>query len=216
MKPIATLSVAALLSSGGLLLERPEAAPAAPAAPAALAAPARTAADGPVSGTFEIDAGHSSVLFGVQHAGSGRFYGRFNMLSGQIVVDAEKPERSSVLIRIDAASVDTASEGRDTHLKGPDFFNAKEFPEIFFESKSVERTAKGFEVTGELNLLGVGKSVTAEAVFHGHSETQRFGKRSGYEVVFDIKRSDFGMTWGLPNMLGDDVRIIVSVEAAMK
>ena len=38
-------------------------------------------------------------------------------------------------------------------------------------------------------------------------------KNAGVEVIFKIKRSDFGMNWGVnTKALGDDVRLIVDLE----
>jgi len=190
MRPIATFAVAAVLLPAGVLFARSARAPAAPRATEARA-------EEPKSGTFQIDAVHSSLLFGIVHADASRFWGRFNSFKGQIVVDAAKPEASSVVVEVAADSVDTGNDGRDQHLRGPDFFNAKEFPEIVFESKKVSKGPKGFQVVGEFTMLGVTKEVTADAEFIGYSENERMGKRTGYEVRFTIKRTDFGMDYSV-------------------
>ncbi len=220
MRPFATFAAAALLLPAGLWLSRSEAAPAAAPAtvpPTPLAAIGATDPfEGPVSGKFEIDGVHSSVLFGVVHAKVGRFWGRFNQVSGELTVDADKPQMSTVLVKIAAESVDTANDGRDNHLRGPDFFNAKEFPEIVFESTKIAKAGDGFEVSGDLTMLGVTKPINAKVKFTGHSDMPRLGKRSGYEVSFEIKRSDFGMKYGLPDVLGDDVKVLIALEAVLK
>jgi len=210
MRSIATFAVAALVLPAGLLFTRSEAASAAPApAPAPVSAPAGD----PVSGSFEIDPVHSTLLFAVRHADAGRFWGRFNGFKGKLVVDAAKPEASSVVVEVSAESVDTANDGRDQHLRGPDFFNAKEFPEIVFESKKVARSAKGFQVSGELSMLGVTKEVSAEAEYLGYSEGERTGKRTGYEVRFTIQRTAFGMDYMVGPGLGDEIQVVFSLEA---
>ncbi len=209
MRPFATLAAAVLLLPAGFWLARSEAAPAGTSEPAA-------PAEGPVSGKFEIDAVHSSVLFCVLHANAGRFWGRFNAISGELSIDADKPQMSSVLVKIAADSVDTANGDRDQHLRGPDFFNAKEFPEIVFESTKVAKGASGFDVAGNLTMLGVTKPVSAKVEFIGHSDMPRLGKRSGYEVRCTIKRSEFGMKYGLPDALADEVQILIGLEAVLK
>jgi polyisoprenoid-binding protein YceI len=211
MRPIATFAVAAVLLPAGVLFAREARAPAERAV-----TPEARSAEEPKSGTFEIDPVHSSLLFGVVHADSARFWGRFNGFKGQLFVDAAKPQASSVVVEVAADSVDTGNDGRDNHLRGPDFFNAKEFPEIVFESKKVEKAAKGFKVTGEFTMLGVTKEVSADAEYIGYSEGERTGKRTGYEVRFAIKRSDFGMDYNVGSGLGDEVQVLLGLSAVAK
>jgi polyisoprenoid-binding protein YceI len=215
MRPLATFAVAAvLLPAAALMLSEGLARGA--LAPAAPALEARLAGD-PKSGTFEIDPVHSSMLFNVVHAEASRFWGRFDSFKGQLVVDAAKPDAGSVVVEVAAESVDTGNKDRDNHLRGPDFFNAKEFPDIVFESKKVEKAPKGFKVSGEFTMLGVTKPVTADAEFIGYSEGERTGKRTGYEVRFTIKRSDFGMKYGLgPGGVSDEVNVLFSLSAVAK
>ena len=215
MRPIATFAVAAvLLPAAAFLL--PAGLARGALAPAAPALEARLGGE-PKSGTFEIDPVHSSLLFNVMHADASRFWGRFDAFKGQVVVDAAKPDASSVVVEVSAESVDTGNQGRDNHLRGPDFFNSKEFPDIVFESKKVEKAPKGFKVSGEFTMLGVTKPVNADAEFIGYSENERTGKRTGYEVRFTIKRSDFGMNYGAGGGgLGDEVNVLFSLSAVAK
>ena len=163
---------------------------------------------------YEVDPGHSSVVFRIQHFVA-PFYGRFNKVSGAVSYDAKKPEASSVEITIDAASVDTNSSGRDDHLRGPDFFSAKEFPQITFVSKSVAKKGDKLAINGDLTMRGTTKSVTVEAAIIGEADTGKMGYRCGFETVFEIKRSDFGVKGYLP-AIGDDVRIMVGLECMKK
>ena len=77
-----------------------------------------------------IDAGHSSALFMAKHLGVSNFYGRFNKVSGTYTVDPDAPDNCAMEIEIPTDSLDTNAEGRDQHLKGPQFFNAAEFPTL--------------------------------------------------------------------------------------
>ena len=210
MRSLAPLAATLVLAPLALLAARTEAAPAASVAPHTPVATG--AAEGPVSGAYQIDPVHSSLVFNVRHADASRFWGRFNAFSGSLTVDADKPAASSIVVEVQAESIDTANPGRDQHLRGPDFFNAKEFPLIVFDSTEVERSDKGFRVKGELTLLGVTQEVSAEAEFVGYSESERFKKRTGYEVRFEIQRSQFGMNYMVGPMLGDEVELIFSLE----
>lgn len=175
--------------------------------PAASAATSTVAAE---ATKLKIDSGHSSVLFRVKHFGVSNFYGRFNKVSGEINWDAKNPEASSISIEIDAASVDSNDKGRDDHLRNTDFLSAKEFPTISFKSKSVKKKGAQLELTGDLTLHGVTKSVTTTVDLTGEGETP-FGYRAGFETTFDIKRSEYGVS-GVPGGVGEDVRITVSIE----
>jgi polyisoprenoid-binding protein YceI len=114
-------------------------------------------------------------------------------------------------VKID--SIDTANGDRDKHLKGPDFFNAKEFPTMAFKAKSMKAAdEKTYEVTGDLTIHGVTKEVTVKLERLGTGKDPRSGKpRTGWETTFRINRSDFGMKFGIP-AIGDEVLITVAVE----
>ncbi len=165
---------------------------------------------------LEIDPVHSVVLFRIQHLNASWFHGRFNDVGGTIAFDPAAPEKSRIEIRVKADSVDTNAKGRDDHLRGSDFFAAKEFPEITFVSRSVKKHGEHeLDVTGDLTLHGVTKPVTTRVVHVGSSETPKFGKRTGFEATFTVKRSDFGMKFMI-GMLGDEVRLTVALEGMEK
>jgi polyisoprenoid-binding protein YceI len=162
---------------------------------------------------FAVDGGHSSVVFRIRHLGVSNFYGRFNDIGGQFVLDEDDAAGSSVQITIQADSVDTASEKRDQHLRSPDFFNVKEFPLMRFVSESVEALGEDrFAVGGTLTLHGVSQPLAVEVVKTGEGEGMRGGTIAGFETSFTIQRSAFGMDY-MPDGLGDDVEITLAVEA---
>ena len=162
---------------------------------------------------FKIDPVHSSVIFRVKHMNVSYFWGRFNDIAGTVAWDAAKPEASSFDVQIKTESVDSKDPKRDNHLKSPDFFNAKQFPTLAFKSKSVKKLDDTtFEVGGDLTLHGVTKPLTAKVEMTGTGKGMRGGSLVGFETTFEIKRSDFGMNF-MKGPLGDDVRIVVSLEA---
>ena len=165
---------------------------------------------------YAIDNGHSAVLFRIEHLGIGQVWGRFGKVSGSISYDADKPTGSSVEISVDAASVDSNNPGRDDHLRNADFLSAKEFPSIDFKSKSVRKKEDRLVVEGDLTLHGVTKPVTAEVTHVGSGDDPWGNARVGFEARFTIDRTDFGMTYMAGAGLGNDVQMIVSVEATRK
>lgn len=183
-------------------------------APTATPGASEQAKSGGHGGTYKIDTAHSTVIFMTKHMTVGNAYGRFNDITGTVVIDDADPGKSKVDVLIKAESLDTANQKRDQHLEGPDFFNVKEFPDITFKSTKVEPGSdKKFNVTGDLTMHGVTKPVTAEVEFFGTAKSPRGGIVGAGEARFKIKRSDFGINYG-PQMIGDEVSVIVSLEGA--
>ncbi|MEY5061450.1 MAG: hypothetical protein RIS45_1371 [Planctomycetota bacterium] len=176
--------------------------------------PAATAAAPATDGganTYGVDDVHSSALFRVHHAGAGQFWGRFNDISGSFTLSSD-PSKMSFDITVAVDSVDTNAEKLDGHLKSPDFFNSKEFPTMTFKSTSAKKGANGmFEVAGDFSMHGVTKSVTAMVEVTG--ESTMMGARGGAEAILTVKRSDFGMNYGVEKgAIGDSVKIVVNLE----
>jgi polyisoprenoid-binding protein YceI len=179
----------------------------------ALSAPSAQAAE-----TYEIDPSHSYVVFKINHLGIGNSWGRFSDVTGSLTLDGQKHETSAVEIVLAADSVNTDNEKRDKHLRSPDFFNVKTFPEIRFRSTGVEALgADRVRVTGELELHGVKKTVAIDMEQVGAGKDPWGKERVGYSGMFTINRSDFGMEWGLDNnALADEVVLFVDIEAIKK
>ena len=160
--------------------------------------------------TFNIDSVHSTAIFRGQHLGAGNFYGRFNELEGTIDWDAESGP--SFVVSFNIESVDSGNEALDKHLKNADFFDAKQFPTMTFQSTNAKKMGDDWKVMGEMNMHGVTKAVEVDMEFVGRADFGR-GDRIGFETSFTVKRSDFGMNWGVEKgSLGDTTKIIVSLE----
>lgn len=157
---------------------------------------------------YKLDETHMSFYFKVSHLGFSDTFGRFNKASGSFTVAGEN---SKFDIVIDAASVDTGLEKRDEHLRNPDFFNTKQFPKITFKSTAVSISGDTYTVTGDMTMHGVTKPVTFELAKHAEGEGPGGGYRTGFSTTAVIKRSDFGMTYGLP-AVGDEVTLMISFE----
>jgi len=176
---------------------------------AALIAPAQ-AAD-----KFLLDSAHASVLFGVSHLGFSKTFGRFNAVEGAFTLDAEAPEKSSVVVSMDAASLDTNHAKRDEHLRGPEFFDVAKYPTLIYKSTSVKRTGdKTAIVTGDLTLHGVTRAVPLQVtlVNTGPNPMDATKIVAGFSARGTLKRTDFGMGFAAP-VLGDEVEIIIEVDA---
>jgi polyisoprenoid-binding protein YceI len=207
-RPVVTLSALLCAAAAGAFIAslRSDAVAAAPQAPAAQEA---AAASGPV--TYGIDDVHSMALFRVKHLGAGQFWGLFSDVKGTATYEPGKS--LSMDVSIETASVHSGNTKLDQHLMSPDFFEAKEFPTMTFKSVSGELKSENlWHVTGDLTIRGKTQRVTVPVEVTGVSST-RMGARAGFEAVFNIKRSDFGVSYGVDNgSLGDDTRVIVAIE----
>jgi polyisoprenoid-binding protein YceI len=162
--------------------------------------------------TYKIDPVHATVIYKVSHLGISNAYGRFNEPTGTVVID-DDPARSSFMFEVQADKIDTGNPKRDGHLKSPDFFDAKQFPKIEFKSTKVEKDGDKYNVTGDLTMHGVTKSITVPVRKTGEGNGLKPGEtRSGWEAQVDLKRSDYGIK-GLLGPVGDDVHLTISFEA---
>jgi polyisoprenoid-binding protein YceI len=161
--------------------------------------------------TWTIDNGHSNVTFSIRHFFS-KVSGSFNKFSGAIVYDPENLAASTVKAEIDAASIDTAHEKRDGHLKSADFFEVEKYPTITFESTKITPAGDRLKIDGNLTMHGVTKPVTLDGAFLGSGPA-----KAGFEASTKIDRKEFNIVWNKAldqgPMLGDDVEIRIAIEA---
>lgn len=157
---------------------------------------------------YKLDVSHTSVIFSISHFGLSFTYGRFNSYNGQFKLDGDGSEFAFI---IDASSLDTNDAKRDEHLRGPDFFDVKQFPNITFRSTSVTQDGDMYNITGNLEMHGVARQVTIPMKKLGEATGPDGKMRVGFMSQFQIKRSDFGMT-GMVGPIGDEVALSVSFE----
>jgi polyisoprenoid-binding protein YceI len=170
----------------------------------------------PAAGELTLDPVHSMALFRIQHLEAGQFWGRINALSGSVAWPMDDSAAPVIKAVADIKNIDTGSEKLDNNLKGPSFFNEKEFPSISFTATGGTRVAeRHWTLTGDLSLHGITKPVTVDCVVTGVGKGPA-GKKVGFECQVTIKRSEFGMNWGIekpPKALGDEVRLVIGLEA---
>lgn len=210
-RPVVTLSIIAcsIAAASAASLLRTDAQASALPTQAAAADGAKSAA-GPVS--YAVDDVHSMALFRVQHLRAGQFWGMFNDIKGTATYEPGKS--LSIDVSIDTRSVDSGNGKLDEHLSSPDFFDTKEFPAMTFKSVSSEmKSPNMWNVTGDLTMRGTTKRITVPVEVTGVSDSP-MGARAGFEAVFSVKRSEFGVSYGVESgSLGDDTRVIVAIEA---
>jgi len=169
--------------------------------------------------TYAIDPSHSSVGFSIRHLMIAKVRGTFNTFSGTIQLPAEGAIPVGIDAEIDPASIDTREEQRDGHLKSPDFFDVATHSVIKFVSTAVEPTgASEFNVTGNLTLHGVTKSVTLKAELTGQGTDPWGNARVAFEASGRVNRKDFGLNWNSALesggvLVGEDVDITLDIQA---
>lgn len=165
--------------------------------------------------TWTLDKMHSQLNFGVTHMGINTVEGGFRSFDATITSSKEDLSDAVVELKADVSSINTGVDPRDNHLKSADFFDAATYPTFTFKSTSFKKTGdKTYEVTGDLTLHGVTKSVTLNATFNGTVLNPMSKKTSaGFHIGGVIKRSDFGIGSKFPAaMLGDDVNLDANTE----
>lgn len=162
--------------------------------------------------TFQVDPVHSSIVFKIQHMGVAHFYGRFNEAEGTFTLVDGEPSKNTLDVRVKTASIDTANDKRNEHLRSAAFFEADKYPEIRFVAQRWKAVGeKKFEVLGELTLHGETHPLTITLEEGGRATDPMGNRRGGVETTFTIKRSDYGMT-NMIGPLGDEVTLMIALE----
>ena len=163
--------------------------------------------------SYTIDPTHTYPHFSISHLGFSTMQGRFDSSSGKVTLD-RAAKTGAVEIAIASASISTGFAKRDEHLRGPDFFNAAEFPTISYKSTAVHFKGDApVSVDGNLTILGVTKPVTLKIeAFNCGANPMNKKDTCGAAASAQIKRSDFGVKYGLP-AVGDDVKLVFEIEA---
>lgn len=163
---------------------------------------------------YHFDKTHTNILWFVSHLGFSNSMGQFMDYDGQIILDHDNPEQSSVTISIKTASIMTGLADFDTHLKTVDFFNVEKYPTATFVSTKVTLLENNrATVEGSFTLLGITKPLTLKVRFNKRAmDIQKNIMRTGFSVKTTVKRSLWGMKHYLP-FIGDDVIIRIEAEA---
>jgi polyisoprenoid-binding protein YceI len=165
---------------------------------------------------YDIDADHTFATFEIRHLGISTQRGRFGNARGKVTLDSEASAGSTDIV-LDARSVSTGSEAMQKLLRGKDFFNVDEFPEIRYRGESINYSdGKPDSIDGQLTLLGITRPV--RLVVTGFDCTRKpflVQLRCGLDATAAIRRSDFGMT-SLISFTSDEVKLAIQSEAVLQ
>ena len=176
-----------------------------------------TLPEGLTPGVWTLDMSHSEVGFSVRHAGISKVRGRFNEATAEARVRDSLAD-ASLHASIKTASFDSGDANRDAHVRGADFFDVDEYPEMTFRATGIRGDGEDYVLTGDLTIRGVTKPVDLEVEFTGVAVDPFGATRAGFSAETDISRKAFGLTWNAAleagGLLVSD-KVKISVEAAM-
>lgn len=170
--------------------------------------------------TWTLDQTHAELGFSAKHMMVATVKGRFTDIQADIEINEEQPEASRVRAVVDAASLSTGNDDRDTHLKSADFLDVEQFPQLVFQSTSVRRKGDDeLELTGDLTIKDVTRPVVLKGEFTGPIASPWGDRRAGFSLDGEIDREDFGLTWNMALEAGGvlvsrKVKLHVDVEVA--
>lgn len=165
---------------------------------------------------WALDLSHSELMFRVKHLMISDVKGYFRSFSAEI--QGENLMTSTIRASIDATSIFTNDASRDGHLKGPDFFDVEQYPEITFESTSFRKTDdENYILSGQLTMRGITRPVTLQAEFGGVNKDPWGNEKAAFAVHGKINRKDWGLNWNAALEAGgvlvsDDVRISAEIQ----
>jgi polyisoprenoid-binding protein YceI len=166
------------------------------------------------AGTYKLDASHGKITWKVNHLGFSTYVGQFINVSADLTLDPANPSASTLTATVPLADVAPNDDGLKAHLQTPDFFNTAEFPTATFVARSIvvdRENPTEADVIGDLTLHGVTRSVTMEVEFNQAGPSMGNTYKVGFDGEATIRRSEFGMSYGLP-AIGDEVELHIEGE----
>ena len=168
------------------------------------------------AGTYNVDASHTNAGFTVKHMMITNVTGKFNDVAGTFEFDEKTNTLKSINGEIVVASINTANEKRDEHLKAEDMFDVAKFQKITFKSTKIEKDA----VYGDFTMKGVTKNIKLDLETSSVIKDPWGKQRTGFSLNGKIKRSDFGLTWNKALETGgvaisDEVKLAIDIEGVL-
>ncbi|NBV41605.1 polyisoprenoid-binding protein [bacterium] len=165
---------------------------------------------------YKIDTAHSTVGFSVRHMVLSNTRGSFGDYTGDVVWDKDL-KNAKINGTVKVASIDTRDQKRDDHLRSADFMDAVQFPEIQFHSTKIRKAGKVYEVTGQLTMKGVTRTVKFPLNVSDPVKDPWGNTRVNFSSEFKINRQDYGISWNkkLDNgglVVGDEVTVQLDIE----
>ncbi len=145
---------------------------------------------------WNVDASHTNVGFEVDHMVISSVEGEFNKYEATISTDGTDFTNANIEFTIDVSSINTDNGDRDNHLKSDDFFNAEQFPQITFKSKSMTKVdGDNWKLVGDFTMRDVTKEIELEVKFRGLVNDPWGNTRVGFAITGEVSRFDYNLKW---------------------
>lgn len=167
---------------------------------------------------WKLDPSHSEVQFKVKHLVISTVTGQFTDFTGEIHTEGNEIAGANAIFEAKVDSISTNNADRDGHLKSPDFFDAANHPTINFSATSFEKVSGDeFEITGDLTLRGITKSIKLKSVLGGMATDPYGQEKVGFEITGKISRKEFGLTWSAVTeaggvVVGDEIKLLLNLQ----
>lgn len=167
---------------------------------------------------WKIDTQHVDITFSVRHMMIANVRGQFEEIEGTVDFNPEKPEQSSVDVKIKAESINTRERRRDDHLRSADFLDAENHPYMHFKSKRVEVIDKKHgKIYGDLIIRDQPRDVVLDVTYNGMVKSPFGGTAAGFSATTTLNRKDWGLEWNMALetggvLVGDEIKVNIDVE----
>ena len=167
-----------------------------------------------------IDPAHSEIHFKVKHLVISNVTGAFDKFNATVYSPGDDFTDARIDFTADVNSINTNQPDRDNHLKSVDFFDAANYPELLFKSKSLRKKGNNdFILTGDLTIRGITKQVDLDGEFGGIVKDPYGNTKAGFELNGKINRKEFGLHWNAITEAGgvvvaDEIKLMMNVELA--
>jgi polyisoprenoid-binding protein YceI len=166
---------------------------------------------------WAIDSTHSEIGFKVKHMMFTNVSGKFESYDAAITTEDDNFENANIEFSADINSINTNNTDRDNHLKSGDFFDAENNPKLTFKANSFTKDGEDYELTGDLSLRGVTKSVTLPAEFSGLMKDPWGNTKAGLNISGKINRKEWGLNWNSALetggvLVGEDVKLNIELQ----
>ncbi|HLN73264.1 MAG TPA: YceI family protein [Prolixibacteraceae bacterium] len=167
---------------------------------------------------WAIDPSHSEILFKVKHLMITNVKGEFRKFNVEVITQGDTFNATSIKAVLDATSIYTNEENRDTHLRSADFFDVENHKEIIFEGTSLKQVKdEKWELIGNLIIKGISREIKLDVEFGGMNKDPYGNVKAGFSLEGKINRKDWGLNWNAMLETGgvlvsDEVRINAEVQ----
>lgn len=168
--------------------------------------------------TWVSDPTHSEIGFKIKHLMITSVKGKFEQFEVAATTEEDDFSHAQITVTAETASIHTGVADRDAHLRSNDFFNAEAFPQIRFVSTGIRRkNHEEFELTGDLTIRDVTKSITLDVEFGGIVKDPYGQTKAGFMVEGKLSRKEFGLMWNAMTEAGgvvvaDELKLLCEVQ----